>query len=71
MLTESMNANYETLVDAATAGRLALVECTDKEGNVVPTLCAMNFDGEGVEMVPLASLFTGNPYEQLTPPDFD
>lgn len=60
--------NFNTLLDAARAGHLALVECTDKvTGRYVATICACN-EGAEIEMVPLAKLFDGNPYDELDPP---
>ena len=60
--------NLETLIQAAKDDNLCLLECTDKDGNTVIAVCAVNFvDGE-YEMVPLAKMFDGNPYEELQPP---
>lgn len=69
MLTKAMKKNFQTILDAAEVDQLALVECTDAAtGELVPTVCAVNFrDGE-YEFVPLARLFTSDPYETLIPP---
>jgi hypothetical protein len=37
-------------------------------GQPVYALCAVNYDGEMVDLVPLARMFDGNPYEELVPP---
>lgn len=68
-LRKGDKTNYETLLDAANRGRLALLSCEEKgTGRMVPTLCAVNYDGEDYEFVPLARLFDENPYELLNPP---
>lgn len=72
MLTTAQKANFETLQNADRAGHLALLECTDSTtGELVPVVCAVNFDGEQYEFVPLARMFTGNPYDEVTPPNPD
>ena len=66
-------ANFETILRAATAGDLALVECREfGSGAPVAVICAANrlADG-GAEFVPLATLFDDNPYERLMPPGMD
>lgn len=68
-LTDAQKRNFQTLVDAAKADRLALVSCQDAStGELVPTLCAVNEDGDQIELVPFGRLFDGNPYDQLLPP---
>lgn len=62
-------ANFETIKRAVLNGDVALMACTDKEtGEMVPTLCAVERDGEEFVMKPLAKLFNGNPYDELLPP---
>jgi len=69
MLTAPMKANYQTLLDAAKAGDLCLVDCIDATtGESVPTLCAVNRSQHEMNLVPLAALFTRDPYETLIPP---
>lgn len=64
--------NYETLLRAVKEGQIALLSCEEKDtGRKVPTICAVNFDGEDYEFVPLARLFDSNPYEILNPPAID
>lgn len=61
--------NFDTLSRAFAEGCVALVDCTDKTtGEQVPTICALEFDGETYTLKPFARLFTGNPYEELLPP---
>ena len=68
-IPEAYSKNFETLKRAQDNGDLALVECTDAEtGKPVYTVCAMQHDGDGYLIVPLAKLFDGNPYEELVPP---
>lgn len=61
--------NFNTLMQAAGNKDLALMECTDKTtGKRVAVVCAV-YVTDGVHtFVPLAKLFDGNPYEELTPP---
>lgn len=61
--------NFQTMLRAAKAGDLALMECTDKiSGKPVIVICCVNNDGEEYEFTPIAKMFDGNPYEELTPP---
>ena len=67
-IAEGYGTDLETLIQAAKDDNLCLLECTNKEGNQVVVVCAVNFvDGE-YEFVPLAKMFDGNPYEELQPP---
>lgn len=67
MIKDGYKQNFETILDAAANGDLALVECTDKEGRPVITICAIYVDEEGMyNTVPLAKMFDGNPYLELT-----
>lgn len=34
----------------------------------VYVVCAVNFDGKEYEMIPVAKMFDGNPYEEVEPP---
>lgn len=68
-IPEAYSNNFATLQRAQDNGDLALVECTDvKTGRPVYTICAMQPEGDGYMMVPLAKMFDGNPYEELEPP---
>ena len=64
-------ANFETLQRAFDNEDVCLVACTDAvTGKLVPTICMVNVhpeDGE-IELVPVAKMFTGNPYEEVIPP---
>ena len=62
--------NFETILNAASNGDLALLECADaKSGEQRSVICAINRDGMDFKFVPLAVLFTGNPYDELIPPE--
>jgi hypothetical protein len=69
MLSPGAKINLMTIIQAAKADHLALMECRDKiTGEIVAVVCAVNeVDGE-FEMVPMARLFDRNPYEVLEPP---
>ena len=70
--------NFDTLRRAAQAGDLALMDCQDRAtGRPARIIVAVQYtpgpngtEGE-YEMVPLARLFDGNPYDELNPPDPD
>lgn len=70
-LKKGDRANFKTLQRAATDDSLALMSCQDKAtGKYVAVVCAVNYNGEDeeFEMVPIAKLFTGNPYDELISP---
>lgn len=61
--------NFETLVKAAKADDLALMECTDTaSGETRYVLCAVGRDGKDYVMSPFGHLAPGNPYEAYIPP---
>ena len=61
--------NFETLLNAAKHDDLALLECQDiNTGENRSVLCAVNRSQDGFEFIPLAKLFTVNPYDELRPP---
>ena len=72
-LLPGYKANFDTLLRAARAGDLALLECRSvARGEPVSVVCAANRLPEGaIEFVPLATLFDGNPYEHVLPPGSD
>ena len=65
--------NFETLRRAVAAGDAALMECQlAATGQPVAVICAANrLAGGGVAFVPLAMLFTDNPYRAVNPPNPD
>jgi len=68
-ISKGYKQNFSILRDAAKCNDLALVECTDKAtGNKVYVVCAVNYDGVEYEMVPIAKMFDGNPYDEVEPP---
>ena len=61
--------NFETLRQAFLAGDVALLECQSaSNGETVAVLCAANRQNGDVDFVPFATLFNGNPYEEINPP---
>lgn len=63
--------NFKTLQLADKGGDLAMIECKDQmTGEYVAVIVAMGWDAEANEYVltPLARMFTGNPYDEVTPP---
>lgn len=64
--------NFETLKRASANGDLALVECRDAlSQELVACVCAVGFENDEYVIVPIARMITGNPYEQLEPPNDD
>ena len=61
--------NFETLLQAARNGDLALMECTDAMTGVPRyVICAVGrVDGDYV-MTPFGHLHDGNPYDAYLPP---
>ena len=66
-------ANFDTLSTAIQRGCAILVECFDSRmQEKVAVVAAVNREGEdGLEMVPLARMLDGNPYEYIQPPAQD
>jgi hypothetical protein len=63
--------NFNTMLRAAQDGQLALMECTDQQGQPAYVVCMVNPPDEEhgeIEMVPVARLFNGNPYDEVNPP---
>ena len=65
--------NFETLRRAVLAGDAALLECQSvATGEPMAVICAANrLDDGDAEFVPLATLFAGNPYCAVNPPNAD
>ena len=65
--------NFDTLRRAMLAGDAALLECQlVTTGSPVAVICAANrLAGDGAEFVPLAMLFSDNPYRAVNPPNPD
>lgn len=62
-------ANFETLLQAAQAGDLALMECTEvASGETRYVLCAVGRNAGDYVMTPFGHLAPGNPYEAYIPP---
>ena len=61
--------SFETLMNAANAGDLALMECTEvASGETRYVLCAVGRDVGDYVMTPFGHLAPGNPYEAYIPP---
>ena len=67
-IPDHARANFETLLQAAQAGDLALMECTEvASGETRYVLCAVGRDAGDYLMTPFGHL-AGNPYEAYIPP---
>lgn len=61
--------NFQTLLRAAEAGHLALMECRDAgTGEVRYVICAVTQDIGEYLMTPFGHLADGNPFEMYVPP---
>ncbi len=68
-IPDHARANFETLLQAAQAGDLALMECTEvASGETRYVLCAVGRDAGDYLMTPFGHLAPGNPYEAFIPP---
>ena len=72
-IPEHARANFATLMKAAKAGDLALMECTEAQsGETRYVLCAVgrepDRDGGDYVMTPFGHLAPYNPYEAYIPP---
>lgn len=62
--------NFDTLLRAASDGRLALMECLDAvTGDPRYVLCAVGNDNGEYVFTPFGHLANGNPYDAYLPPD--
>ena len=72
-MNAAQKGNFSTLLRAAEAGRLALMEVTRKsDGAKVAMICAVSDADTGdYAMVPLAVMNEGDPYADFDPPTVD
>lgn len=65
-------ANFETLQRAAANGDLALLSSRDAiTGEHRALVCAMQIEGDSYQVVPLAVMPWGNPYELFLDPTIE
>ncbi len=68
-IPDHARVNFETLLKAAQAGDLALMECTEvTSGETRYVLCAVGRNAGDYVMTPFGHLAPGNPYEAYIPP---
>lgn len=70
-LSAGYRQNFNTLRRAFRGGDAALMECQlAASGETAAVICAVNRLADGsVEFVPVATMFSGNPYEAVSPPN--
>jgi hypothetical protein len=69
-MDEGYKFNLKTLILAAKNDDLCILECKDKEtGKTVVVVCAVSTEDEGDFFIPLAKMFDGNPYTEVSPPE--
>lgn len=70
MLNPSDKSNYETLIKAAEAGNVALMDVRRRsDGKSVAAVCAVGFDGDNqYTFTPFAIMVEGNPFDLFDPP---
>lgn len=68
-IPDAFRQNFSTLLQAAEAGDLALVECTDAEtGEPRYVICAVGREGGDYVITPFGHLHDGNPFDAYRPP---
>lgn len=70
-LSDAYITNFKTIERACHNQDLCLVSCRNRTtGKPVAVVAAMQRlgDSEEIELVPLAKLFDGNPYDEVEPP---
>ena len=68
-ISKGYEANFQTLDRAFKEGQVCLLECRDKVTKTkVYVICAINMVAGEYEMIPMAKMFDGNPYDELDPP---
>lgn len=67
-IPKEMATNFETMLRAAAAGDLALLECT-KDGKPAYVITAIAFDGKDYLMTPFGEMANGNPFDMYQPPE--
>lgn len=68
-IPDAHRTNFDTLLRAARAGDLALLECADAvTGTPRYVLCAVGRDAGDYVMTPFGHLADANPFELYVPP---
>ena len=74
-INESEKRNFDTLIAAMRADRVCLVSTFDHQDQQPAILiCAVNCSPdayEPIELIPLARLCDGNPYDRFSPPSYE
>ncbi|MBF0553215.1 MAG: hypothetical protein HQK96_01515 [Nitrospirae bacterium] len=69
-IVQKHKKNFETLIKAFKDDSVCLLDCIENAtGEHVAVICATNFDGKEVDMVPFAKFFNSDPYKLLVPSD--
>lgn len=69
-IPDHAQANFRTLLRAAEAGDLTLMECADAvTSDTRYVICALTYDGRQFVFTPFGHLAEGNPYEAYIPPN--
>lgn len=68
-IPDAYRRNFQTLLQAAEAGDLALMECADAAtGEPRYVICAVGREGADYLFTPFGHLHDGNPFEAYVPP---
>ncbi len=68
-IPEHVRTNFNTLLEAAENGDLALLECSDANtGEARYVICAVGREGEEFAFTPFGHLAMDNPYLAYIPP---
>ena len=67
-IPEHHTKNFGTLLKACENNDVCLMQCVDAAtGKPVYAICVVNHVDDEYQMVPVAKMFDGNPYEELIP----
>lgn len=69
MITDKHKQALAALAAGAVAGRLAIVETTDKQGEPAFVVALFQMDAGGMQMMPIARLFNKEPFDEVNPPE--
>ena len=71
-IPEGAKSNFNTMLEAAKNGDLALMDCFDKAtGRSVSAICAVTRSNKEIQFTPFAIMPYEDLYERLSPADVD
>jgi fructose 1,6-bisphosphatase len=68
VITDKHKETLTALVAGAHAGRLAIIETTDKQGEPAIVVVIYEKTDAGMKFMPVARLFAKEPFDEVNPP---